>query len=50
MSRSRVFIAGAIAAFVGQATVMKYLGAGANKVLAAACSCSRVARILLYSA
>jgi len=45
------FIAGAIAAFVSQAAVMKYLGAGANKVLAygvasvsgtilAVCSCT----------
>jgi uncharacterized membrane protein YraQ (UPF0718 family) len=45
------FIAGGIAAFVGQASVMKYLGAGANKVLAygvasvsgtilAVCSCT----------
>ena len=45
------FIAGAIAVFVGQASVMKYLGAGANKVLAygvasvsgtilAVCSCT----------
>ncbi len=28
------FIAGAIAVFISQASVMKYLGAGANKVLA----------------
>lgn len=45
------FIAGAISAFVSQASVMKYLGAGANKVLAygvasvsgtilAVCSCT----------
>ena len=28
------FIAGAIAVFIGQASVMKYLGARANKILA----------------